>query len=291
MNKILILSIIPLLFSNCGAGSSNSKAVENIDKIDTNNTTEIDKNSTKPINQISYYKPDKKTSWQWQLNGTAINTSYDVDLYDIDLFDNSQELIKEIHDKGKKVICYFSAGSFEDWREDANKFPAEILGEKLDGWEGEKWLDIRSTKLYPIMKSRLDLAKQKGCDGVEPDNVDGYTNPNGFNLTSDDQLKYNIFLANEAHKRGLSIGLKNDLDQINILQPYFDFSVNEQCHEYNECDTLTPFIKANKPVFNAEYATKYKKDHSKLCQDSLKLGLQTLILPLDLDDSFRISCE
>jgi len=69
--------------------------------------------------------------------------------------------------------------------------------------------------------------KEKGCDGVEPDNVDGYTNDTGFNLTSNDQIQYNKFLANEAHQRGLSIGLKNNLDQIEVLEPFFDFAVNE----------------------------------------------------------------
>ncbi len=278
MNKIIYFLILSIL-NACGGSSS----IKENSKNGVSNSTNIE-------DKKSWYTPDKNTSWQWQLSGN-INSSYDVDLYDIDLFDNSIELIKELHSKGRKVICYFSAGSFEDWREDAKSFPTEVLGKNLDGWEGEKWLDIRNEKLYPIMQKRLDLAKQKGCDGVEPDNVDGYTNDSGFKLSSDDQLKYNIFLAKEAHKRGLSIGLKNDLDQIDLLEKYFDFSVNEQCHEYNECKTLKPFIDANKPVFNAEYNKKYKSSKEKLCQDSHILGLQTLILPLDLDDSFRISCE
>ena len=32
----------------------------------------------------------------------------------------------------------------------------------------------------------------------------------------------------------------------------FDFAVNEQCHQYNECESLTPFTEQNKAVFNAE---------------------------------------
>ena len=35
----------------------------------------------------NWYKPDINTSWQWQLQGD-INTSYDVKIYDIDLFDS-----------------------------------------------------------------------------------------------------------------------------------------------------------------------------------------------------------
>jgi len=246
----------------------------------------------KPYTQTKRYKPDVNTSWQWQLQG-VINTSYDVDMYDIDLFDTTKETIKTLHESGKKVICYFSAGSFESWREDAKSFPDELKGNKMDGWD-ELWLDISNEKLAPIMKARLDLAKKKGCDGVEPDNVDGYTNNTGFELSYEDQLAYNKFLANEARKRGLSVGLKNDLEQIKDLEPYFDFALNEQCHKYNECDQLSVFVKNAKPAFNAEYDHKYVDDINQrklLCEDSKRLGLRTLVLPIALDDSFRYSCD
>ena len=60
-------------------------------------------------------------SWQWQLS-EEINTSYDVDMYDIDLVETPQSVIDELHSKGEKVICYFSAGSWEEFRDDANDF-------------------------------------------------------------------------------------------------------------------------------------------------------------------------
>ena len=239
------------------------------------------------------YKPSLSTSWQWQLQGD-VNTSYDVDMYDIDLFDSSVELIQTLKDSGKKVICYFSAGSYEDWRSDAESFSSSILGNDLDGWAGERWLDIGNIELLsPIMKARLDLAKAKGCDGVEPDNVDGYTNNSGFDLSADDQLVYNKFLANEAHVRGLSVGLKNDLNQVVELEPFFDFTVNEQCHFYDECSMTQAFINASKPVFNVEYADKYLEDDAmtKLCNSANSSDITTLIMPLNLDDSFRYDCR
>ncbi len=45
------------------------------------------------------------------------------------------------------------------------------------------------------MSARMDLAKTKGCDGLEPDNVDAYENDLGFKLTSNDQIAYNTWLA------------------------------------------------------------------------------------------------
>ena len=192
-------------------------------------------------------------TWQWQLTG-AINSSYDVDMYDIDLFDASPATIHDLQTDGRIVICYFSAGSWEDWRPDASQFPEAVKGSELDGWPGERWLDIRQRDiLAPLMQARLDLARDKGCDGVEPDNFDGYTNHSGFALSSGDQLAYNRWLAEEAHRRGLAIGLKNDLDQIPELVDDFDFAINEQCFEYHECDTLLPFIQAGKGVFGVEY--------------------------------------
>lgn len=246
----------------------------------------------------AWFKPATSSSWHIQLQpqagATQINQNVDVNIYDIDLFDNSAELIASLQNSGKKVICYFSAGSYEQWRNDAAQFNESDLGLPLDGWPGERWLDVRSANVRQIMQSRLDLAKQKGCDGVDPDNVDGYTNNTGLPLTTADQLDFNRFIADQAHNRGLAIGLKNDLDQIPQLVDWFDFSINEQCHQFNECDTLQPFISANKPVLNLEYNSIYVDDgnqHQRLCDDAEARGFYTLVLPLALDDVFRLSCN
>lgn len=283
--KIISLTAAVVLLIGCGQSGS----------VDTNSPIDDPTTSVQEsIGGTDWYRPEVNTSWYWQLQG-AVNTSVDAKLYDIDLFNSSEALIQSLKKSGKKVICYFSAGSYEEGREDANRFPDYLLGNSLDGWEDERWLDIRNDDLKPIMTARLDLAKQKGCDGVEPDNLDGYTNNTGFNLTANDQLVYNKFIANEARKRGLGVGLKNDLDQVEVLEPFFDFSVNEQCHQYNECNKLQPFIENNKPVFNAEYAQKYANNtnsaRDSMCADSIAQGFKTLVLPIDLDGSFIYSCD
>lgn len=239
-----------------------------------------------------WYQPAVMTSWQWQLSG-SLNTSVDVGLYDVDLVETSIAEIQTLQSTGKKVICYFSGGSYEDYRDDADQFVSADLGNTLDGWPDERWLDVRSASIRPIMLARLDLAVEKGCDGVEPDNMDGYQNDSGFALSADDQLEYNRFIADAAHERHLAVGLKNDLDQVAALVDSFDFAVNEQCFEYDECDALTPFITAGKPVFNAEYLSDYAEGGSRyaaMCQQSLNLQFSTLVLPLDLDNAFRLSC-
>lgn len=224
-------------------------------------------------------------NWQWQLSGT-IDTKVAADVYNIDLFDAPRATIAKLRAKGKRVICYFSAGSFEPWRPDALFFPKAVMGKKMVGWD-EQWLDIRAIEtLRSIMTRRLDLAAFKGCDAVEPDNVDGYTNATGFTLSGADQLRYNKMIAIEARRRGLAVGLKNDGQQAEALEPWFDFAVVEQCFEYKFCYAYQPFIKAGKAVLGAEYHVK----PAKFCKEANALGMDFIYKKLDLG-VYRISCQ
>lgn len=231
------------------------------------------------------WQPKPGTSWQWQLSG-RLDTSVPADVYDIDLETNSAATIAQLHDQGRRVICYFSAGSFEPGRSDAGQFPAAVKGKKMAGWN-ELWLDIRKIDaLAPVMLARLDMAVAKGCDAVEPDNVDGYQNDTGFPLKAADQLAYNRWLAGAAHERGLAIGLKNDLDQVTDLVDHFDFAVNEECFAYGECRLLLPFVRAGKAVFGAEYEI----PTARFCAEANELDMDFIRKNWDLD-AFRQSCR
>jgi hypothetical protein len=240
--------------------------------------------------------PAVSDTWQWQLNGT-IDTRYSVTMYDIDLFNTPKATMDQLKAQGRRVVCYFSAGTSEDWREDFSRFAASDMGNALSEWQGERWLDTRSENVRNVMKSRLDRAVARGCDGVEPDNVDGYTNEPGLPLSASTQLDYNRFLAQEAKARGLAVGLKNDTDQLAALQPSFDFAVNEQCHEFDkgrECELYSVFTSNGKPVFNAEYRSAYVTDaasRNALCAAARAADLRTLVLPLELDNTLRLSCD
>jgi hypothetical protein len=175
-------------------------------------------------------------------------------MIDIDMEDTPDTQIVALHNAGKQVVCYISAGSWEDWRSDQASFPDEVLGNDMDGWDGERWLDISNiAALEPILAARMDRARAKGCDAVHPDNIDGYSNDTGFDLTGEDQMAYNQMLARLAHERGLMIGLKNDVGQIGELVASFDFAINESCYVYDECSGYSHFIENGKPVFIIEY--------------------------------------
>jgi hypothetical protein len=231
------------------------------------------------------WSPAVGTSWQWQLMGT-IDESVSAQMFDVDLFGTTPETVASLQAAGHRVVCYVNAGVFESWRPDAASFPAAVKGKADPGWQGEQWLDIRQwSVLQPILEARMDLCRSKGFDGIELDNVDGYSNSSGFPLTAADQLTYNRALAASAHARGLSVGLKNDLGQVPDLVGSFDWALNEQCFEFGECDALRPFIAAGKATFNVEYnlAT------TDFCPHAKAMGLSSMAKHLNLD-AYRVPC-
>ncbi len=233
-----------------------------------------------------YKIPPLDADWQVQYSG-ELDMEVDVDIFNLDLFDTGAVIFAVLHQRATFVICYFSAGSYEDWRPDSQIFPDQVLGKSMARWPGERWLDIRRIELLePVINARMDLASEKGCDGVDPDNMNGYTNDSGFPLTFDDQLTYNIWLSEMAHAHGLSIGLKNDFEQTAQLEPYFDWALSEQCFYYNECDSLLPFIEHAKPVFNVEY----ELDPQQFCSRSKQLGIRSIRKHINLD-AFIESCN
>lgn len=249
-----------------------------------------------PVNNTNategtFWKPEAGTSWQIVLEYALNDTTPDVAVYDIDLFTNPKSTIDNLHSLGRKVICYFSAGSYENFRPDASDFKKEDYGKGLDGWPGEWWLNTSSTNVRSIMTTRIELAKTKGCDGVDPDNVDGYDNDTGFDLTKEDAVDYMTFMAIEAHSRNMSIGLKNAGGIVNSTLPMMQWQVNEQCVQYSECDSFTPFITNNKPVFHIEYPKSApsisSSDNTTFCDKSTDEGFSTLLKNMNLDNWYQ----
>lgn len=206
-----------------------------------------------PTIAADHWAPTPGDPWQWQLAGT-LDLSVDVPIYDIDGQENTAATVAALHAQGKRAICYMEVGGWESYRPDADAFPKSVLGRNIDGWAGEKWLDIRQLDvLLPIMDARIADCASKGFDAVEPDLMDGFSNSTGFPLTYADQIAYNRAIADLVHSHGLSVALKNDPEQVADLEPFFDFAVVEECWEYRECDAYLPFVAAGKAVLHVEY--------------------------------------
>ena len=222
--------------------------------------------------------PSSATSrWQYQLQGT-IDEKVSAQVFDIDGFDTPASTVARLKANGKYPICYIST-SFENWRPDARSFPASVLGNNLDGWPGERWIDIRNLEaLAPVFVARVDMCKAKGFRAVEFDNVDAHTQDTGFRLTPTDQIRFSRGLAAVAHSRGLAAGLKNNAEQAAALEPYYDFAIVEECVSWNECGSYSSFTRAGKPVFVVEY----ERTLAQTCKVTDPLGYSAIVKTYDL---------
>jgi hypothetical protein len=150
----------------------------------------------------SVWQPAPGTSWDIQLSEelkvdlNSPTLPNNVEVIDIDLFTNTgntftnpdDSKIKALHAANKKVICYFSAGSYEPYRPDSSRFTSADQGSGLNGWPDETWLNLKSENVANIMRDRIALAAKVGCDGIDPDNMDGYVSL--FLLVSSSSARY-----------------------------------------------------------------------------------------------------
>ena len=210
--------------------------------------------------------------------GTCVTPEvYDIDLYAADGVTPNAAGVQTIHARGRRAICYVSAGTIETFRPDYPEFVAfdQACGGCLIGnpfsevFPDEFWANLNDdrgqrTFLKKVIKRRVQKCKAAGFDGVELDVVNAWeegTAVTGWNISAETQLLYNRKLANMTHRQGLTVALKNDLGQLEQLRPYFDYAVNEQCFEFDECDEgpstgYRAWIDAGKAVFTVEYRLK-----------------------------------
>jgi hypothetical protein len=259
------------------------------------------------------WKPALGERWQYQLQG-GVNASitaapfgggapvapkvFDVDLYASDGTTPNATGVSQVHALGAHAICYVDAGTYENFRPDAADYTAFdtscggcLLG-KNNGWPGEQWLNVNDDKgqrtfILAELGKRVDKCVAAKFDGVEFDNVDGYANDTGFTISAQAQEDFDIAIAALAHQKGLSVALKNDVEQVSDLAPYFDYAVNEQCFEFTECDQYAPFVNQGKAVFNVEY----NAQPSAFCAPAITAKLSAIAKALALTDSPWTPCN
>ena len=244
--------------------------------------------------------------FHWQLEG-EYSALPDVDVYDLDLDKVSRDpnLIQTLHAKQKKVVCYFSAGSYESDRPAGGyldfyrTIPKEAIGNKMKGWTNERWIDIRTREVQNAHQQILDFARRSGCDAVEPDNVDAYDNLNtGFNITSAETHTFLSGISEQAHRLQLEIALKNTNAMVAELHDQFEFAIAESCFTYGGCASFLPFIKNSKPVFVAEYletidgTSKYNfKNYEQDCDFAKRNNIYFIVYPTQhLDGKAAFIC-
>lgn len=232
---------------------------------------------------ISY--PSELTSFYWQLQG-VIPTDRLEDVYDIDGFDNAKSVFDALKNNGKYVIAYFSAGTFESWRDDAGDYPSAIKGNDVDGWAGEKWVDVREVAiLQSIMEARADIAVAKGAHAIEWDNLDIWQQSSGFPITQADTQVWLQMLADITHSRGLAAIFKNTPDLAVWASTRFDGCIAEEAYQWDEIATYMPWRNAGKPVWAIEYTGTLD------CSDANSRGIYLAKYPVDLDGAPTATCQ
>ena len=208
--------------------------------------------------------------------------------------------VAAIHANGAKAICYIDAGGAESFRPDFAQYDAFntncngcLFGKPVAGFRNEFWVNINNDQgqrdfILGRIGARLDRCVANGFDGVEMDVVDAWSNRTGLTISADTQLLFNSALANLAHGKGLTVALKNDVEQVPDLAPYFDYAINEQCQQYSECGNYTTnFVNAGKAVFQVEY----KLSNSKFCPQANAENRNAIKKTFDLFDTPWTPCR
>lgn len=233
-----------------------------------------------------WWQPVPGAKWQIQYEG-QLELIEDVEVYDLDLFETDISTIDQLHAQGAKVICYFSAGTLEDWAPNFEQFPSKLIGKEYSEWPGETWLDISQLDLLlPVLEARIELCRQKGFDAIDPDNLDAWQNDTGFDLTRDDALAFAKALAALAHENGLAVGLKNNPDLLASLVDLFDFMVVEEAFEQGWSEELLPFLTTGKAVFAVEY-TRQEAIQDAACQAEVSQKFSVVFKTKSLDAATR----
>lgn len=240
----------------------------------------------------SFGIPNGKT-FEWRLDDLPNSYTTTAEVVDIDAFSATPELITNLQAQGKIVIAYLSVGSVENFREDASDFPDSVVGNVYEGFEDEKWLDIREIDLIaPVLRARFDMIAAKGFDAIEPDNINGYQNNTGFSLTVQDAAVFSRWLIEEAHSRDLGLGQKNAEELISEMVDEFDWILSEGAYADSFADQLAPYITANKAVFLTEYTDQISTTDfiNNVCPYALEKGYSAVLKNRDLTDT-TVFCD
>jgi hypothetical protein len=239
-----------------------------------------------------------------------------ANIWDTDMFADSNTaggvptgpspVVQALHAAGKYSICYVEVGAQQPEPDSSNFTPADYTNGSnpqttaMQGWPGEYWYDIRGFAGYVAgdpstltgaavniaagLAERIGGCAVEGQDALEPDDLDGYTNPSatgapggGWGLTQADSAGFERWLAYTAHSDGLAIFQKNDPADASADEPLFDGMIIEQCNFYADpCSgsggDTTPYLAAGKPVLNAEY-TQDGEATAKFCPADTAAGI------------------
>ena len=234
----------------------------------------------------------------------------------------ARQVVRALHASGKYSICYIEAGAFQTGFPDASNFAAADYGGKarqyrMKGYGNEWWFNIAGFRHYVAGRNssltgaavniaagldrRISWCALEGQDAIEPDDLDGYTNRGdtgvtggGWHLSRADSAGFERWLAHDAHAHGLAIFQKNDPANAGANARNFDGMIIEECNSYRDpCSggggDATPYLRAGKPVLNAEYVEDGETS-AKFCSADVAAGITGALFNVDLNGKTYVPC-
>ncbi|HEY6079878.1 MAG TPA: endo alpha-1,4 polygalactosaminidase [Polyangiaceae bacterium] len=224
--------------------------------------------------ETTLYVPAENVAWQAKLSG-AVDIAEDAELFYLDAELQDSADLAQLHEQGRHYICYLSAGSWEDFRDDAKAFPESALGSPLPNFENERWLDVRSPEVRQLMQQRIERLGALGCDGIPPSSLAVHAADTGLGLTQEDALDYARWLAERIHAAGMSAGLAAPLELTRELWPSFEFGLAIGCLQGSGCAEFAPFVEAHRPVLHIELGDEDAAPG--ICKMAEALGFEPLV--------------
>lgn len=226
------------------------------------------------------YVPAMDVSWNARLDD-AVDIDEPAQLFYLDVDWQPESDLAALRAAGRHYLCYLSAGTYEEFRQDKDEFPEAVIGNALLDFPNERWLDVRSTAVREIMARRIQNLAAKGCAGVPPSSLAVHAADTGFDLSPTDALDYARWFAERIHSVGMSAGLSGSPELTSELWPTFDFGLAIGCLERSQCREFEVFTRAGKPVLHIEFGDAASAPG--ICNAAEVLGFY----PLITDPSFN----
>lgn len=230
------------------------------------------------------WRPAADATFQLQLTG-KLDTSVNAEVYIIDL-DSPAADFTALRKAGRRIVCHFSAGTVETFREDAADIPETAWGPTLEAYPDERWLDVTFAGVREVMGARLERAVEHGCSAVLPENLSVHLVDSGFATTPASAIAYSRFLATQAAARGLGAMLSADA-MIDALAAEYTMGLAFNCLSEDACGRWAPLRKAGKAVMGVEVGDADSAEA--VCASARAQGLNTIVKHANFD-AFRIAC-
>ena len=200
---------------------------------------------------------------------------------------------------GAVVICRVGLGGAREGDPDYAKFPpAALSAMTLQDDPTAHFLDFAQRATWEdIAFERIDLAKQSGCDGIEPYLSDHEALDLGFTPDLELQRSWYTAVASAIHARTLSAGMRNGvtIGLIDSQVGNYDWLLVERCGENGDCELVKPFRDARKATFALDYTTDVDgmaQDAAMLCTKQTQGNVMDgLVKDVALTSAVRTQCQ